>query len=70
MRTIMKTKKTMTTMTTQTNLMVWYASSRDFSISFFLPRYSSSRMIPMKTYHQGDEGLVVEEEGVVVVAHR
>jgi hypothetical protein len=37
---------------------------------FFLPRYLSLRRIPMRTYRQCDEGLVVEEEGDVLVAHR
>ena len=40
------------------------------SLFFFLISLLSLRGIPMRTYRRCDEGLVVEEEGVVVVAHR
>jgi hypothetical protein len=69
MRTIMRTKTTMTTMT-MTNLMVWYASPRKFPFSSLLSYYLSLRGIPMRNYRQCDEGLVVEEGGVAVVVHQ
>ena len=56
--------------TTTTNVMVWYVSSRSFFVFSYLAD-KTLRRIPMTTYCCRDrEGLMLEDEGVVVVAYR